>query len=261
VKHLEPPRLLASLASGSPEARRLLDEVAAHEPTAADLDRLTARLASVLAPPPSAPPPAPGSRVALAKPLAKPLAVLGAALLAAVVVVALRPVAPPATLRRFGGVPFRAPELAAPVDSAGPSREIPEDTPPPQTEDVVKPAPRAPVRPAPTAEAVAAPESAPAQPGVDEAELLTRAHTALQQGDSTKALALVAEHEALSGTKLGQERERIAIEALLREGRRAAAVERADRFLARFPRSSYRHRIESLLAPPAPRDRAFDHKP
>ena len=60
-------------------------------------------------------------------------------------------------------------------------------------------------------------EPTPATP-VDEAELLMRAHAALQRGDAAQALSLVAEHEALPGAKLGQERERIAIEALLCAG-------------------------------------------
>jgi hypothetical protein len=46
-----------------------------------------------------------------------------------------------------------------------------------------------------------------------------------------------------------QEREVIAVEALLRAGRREEAQARFQRFLERHPRSAHRRRLEDLLAP------------
>lgn len=82
-------------------------------------------------------------------------------------------------------------------------------------------------------------------PRGDEFQLLRNARSALAS-TPTRALSLTSEHERLfpSGM-LTQEREAIAIEALLRLGRRVEADARAERFLARFPTSPYRARIES----------------
>ncbi|MEM9196132.1 MAG: hypothetical protein AAGF12_43605, partial [Myxococcota bacterium] len=61
------------------------------------------------------------------------------------------------------------------------------------------------------------------------------------------ALALVEEHQALHPGSLQEEREVIRIRALTRLGRAGEVVERAEQFLARFPSSTYRQEIESLL--------------
>jgi hypothetical protein len=67
------------------------------------------------------------------------------------------------------------------------------------------------------------------------------------------ALALVAEHEQrFANGALVQEREVIAIEALLAGGDREAAERRAARFFERFADSAHARRVRALLgAPPA----------
>lgn len=66
--------------------------------------------------------------------------------------------------------------------------------------------------------------------------------------DPSRALELTRDHERRFPTgQYVQERERIAIESLVRLGSRAQAIERADRFRARYPRSSLLPRIDAVL--------------
>jgi hypothetical protein len=95
-----------------------------------------------------------------------------------------------------------------------------------------------------------APAPARSDPGAgraDEFALLGRAQAALES-DAGRALALTSDHERKfpSGALL-QEREVIAIDALLRLGRRAQALARAEHFNRRFPASVHRRRVEVLL--------------
>jgi hypothetical protein len=92
-----------------------------------------------------------------------------------------------------------------------------------------------------------------------ELELLKRAK-AYARSNPARALVLVAEHERrFSDGVLVQEREVIAIEALLAAGPRERGELRAARFFERFPGSVHRRRIEALLSdfadtdPPEPR--------
>jgi hypothetical protein len=80
-----------------------------------------------------------------------------------------------------------------------------------------------------------------------ELPLLTRAQAALP-ADPAGALALCEEHARTypAGT-FAQEREVIAIDALVRLGRRDEARSRAARFAATYPSSSDRPRIETLV--------------
>jgi hypothetical protein len=65
-----------------------------------------------------------------------------------------------------------------------------------------------------------------------------------------RALALTARHLArFPRGQLAQEREVLAVEALVRLERRAAACARAARLLAAAPHSSYRLRLRGLLGP------------
>ncbi|WP_437736499.1 hypothetical protein [Sorangium sp. So ce1335] len=97
----------------------------------------------------------------------------------------------------------------------------------------------------------APPSASPPPAGAaDEAEtevqLLHRAQDALAT-DAGSALALTLEHARRFPTgALGQEREIIAIRALLALGRAAEARARAASLLERFPGSAYRGRLESL---------------
>ncbi len=121
---------------------------------------------------------------------------------------------------------------------------------------------RRPVRPgapasAPTEEAPVAPdaeEGAPAVPAIEElneTELLWQAQRALRSGNAARALELTSEHRRRGGTRLVQERERLAIESLVGLGRRGEAQARADRFMRRYPESAYTQRILDLIGRPS----------
>ena len=87
-----------------------------------------------------------------------------------------------------------------------------------------------------------------------EVALLQAAQAALRD-NPTAALALANRHAGrFPSGALAQEREVIAIEALLAVHQRDEANERAARFAREFPNSAHRPRIEALL-------RAFDHNP
>lgn len=88
----------------------------------------------------------------------------------------------------------------------------------------------------------------PAKDAPSEGTLLTQAHEALLRGDPAKALATTAEHARIHPRgQLVQEREAIAIEALIRAGRSDEARRRASAFHQRWPTSSHRDRIDRLL--------------
>ena len=85
-----------------------------------------------------------------------------------------------------------------------------------------------------------------------ERALLDRAQNALENARPAEALVLTRQHErTFAGGKLAQEREAMAIRALVDLGRTAEAGRRAARFHARFPRSVLWPTIEALLAGPA----------
>lgn len=87
-----------------------------------------------------------------------------------------------------------------------------------------------------------------------EVALLRRAELALSR-DPQQALTLANEHSRRWGTgALEQEREVIAIDALMRMGLRADATARAQRFNQRFPGSAHARRIEVLLGRQTPAD-------
>ena len=79
-----------------------------------------------------------------------------------------------------------------------------------------------------------------------EAHLLQRAQSA-PGADPGGALSLAGEHaRRFPGGALGQERELIAVTALVALGRTPEAQASATRLLERFPGSAYRGRLESL---------------
>jgi hypothetical protein len=81
----------------------------------------------------------------------------------------------------------------------------------------------------------------------EEVALLARARSALAT-DPAEALALTGEHErTFSRGALAQEREVIAIDALLRLGRRAEARARVDRFHRLYPESTHGRRVDVLF--------------
>jgi hypothetical protein len=102
--------------------------------------------------------------------------------------------------------------------------------------------------------ASAPPRAASTTPGPtdvrSELELLARARRVLA-ADPGRALALTAEHarQHREGV-LSQEREVLAIEALVRLGRRELAASRAGRFLEDHPESAHRVRLAAVLEEP-----------
>lgn len=110
------------------------------------------------------------------------------------------------------------------------------------------------VRPAVSNAFARPPSSANVAPTESEISILQAAQTALHD-DPAAALALADKHARRFATgTLAQEREVIAIEALVALARRDEANERGARFVRDFPRSAHRLRIESLL-------RGTDHNP
>ena len=91
-------------------------------------------------------------------------------------------------------------------------------------------------------------DSSPEDPG-DELAVLEEARAALAT-DPARALALADEHaKRFQHPAFAQERERLAIDALVRSGRRADATERATRFESTYPRSPHLARVRALVAP------------
>jgi hypothetical protein len=103
----------------------------------------------------------------------------------------------------------------------------------------------------PAASVNLAPQAPPAQqeaPFESEISLLQAAKAALRD-DPAAALALADRHaRRFDAGALAQEREVIAIEALVALGRAADARDRGGRFERDFPQSAHRLRIESLLS-------------
>ncbi len=83
----------------------------------------------------------------------------------------------------------------------------------------------------------------------DELALLEAASRALDASPD-KALALTNEHmKRFRAPKFAQERERLAVVALVRLGRRDDAKRRADAFEAAFPESAHLTRVRELVRP------------
>jgi hypothetical protein len=149
--------------------------------------------------------------------------------------------ASPAGLASAPGPSVQAARGESAVDFAVPVTSLPVAVPLP-----VRPSPAA-ASAAPVASpsvAAAAPAEAPIE---SEISLLQAAKAALHDDPAT-ALALSDRHAArFAGGALAQEREVIAIEALLALGRGDEARDRGARFVRDFPHSAHRLRIESLL--------------
>ncbi|MBX3209221.1 MAG: hypothetical protein KF764_29585 [Labilithrix sp.] len=143
--------------------------------------------------------------------------------------------------------PQRGPEVVAAPDAP---RE-PEPRPAEPTIATLSPAdlPTAPAPP-PSAKTARATTSATES---DEIALLARAHDALHD-DPARSLALCREHEArFSGGHFAQEREAVAVEALVYLGHKDDAARRWSEFQRRYPSSSHRVHLASLFAAsPAP---------
>src|SRR5205085_9990249 len=91
-----------------------------------------------------------------------------------------------------------------------------------------------------------------------EAQLLQQAQAGLAD-DPALALAQATEHaRRFPGGALSQEREVIAILALQKLGRLDEARARAERFLARYPASAHRRRMEALVGGGSAKDSPVD---
>ncbi|MBX3269039.1 MAG: hypothetical protein KF729_02190 [Sandaracinaceae bacterium] len=240
----DPPRLLDDPTTDD-ALRDALAAGRAEHPTEAQLEALAARLGPLLGGPggdgggtegaPIDPSPAlAGTKAALA---AKALVGLGlAAGLAAVAVWVASPepasAPPPPRPAPVASVEPPPPEPAAPP----PGLDVPEDL---AADEPAEPVARARAeRPRPAYEVDPAAEL----------DVLRRSQDALRT-DPSGALALAREHERRFGpaATLAQEREVVAIDALVRLGRSADARARADAFRARWPRSAHLRRIDVLL--------------
>lgn len=277
----DPPRLLDPGAGARDFVRQALDAGRADRPRADQLARLARRLPMGMAPPPTDPgaaaigaPAAPIAAISSAL----PGAILGAVLGLAVIglhTLATRGEAPPAAPREAPAAILRD----APAKAAAPERARLDDAittqkaaaaraiaaPADAAASSAEPAPRA-ASPTPssaptaiTAAAGASPDLAAGSPqGTFAAEpptvdsetdiqLLHRAQDALG-GAPSRALDLVSRHAArFPGSALGQEREVLAIDALVRLGRVSEARARAAAFAARFPTSAHLPRLEALV--------------
>ena len=91
------------------------------------------------------------------------------------------------------------------------------------------------------------PSVAPSKKTCDEAELIDRAETLLRTRQAKGALEATRLHAACDETILDQERERIAIEALVLLGRDQEETTRARAFEASYPASPHLRRIRQLV--------------
>jgi len=124
----------------------------------------------------------------------------------------------------------RAPRAEPPRAPAAPPQEV---------------SPRIELAPAP--DPAGYPQTTPPVETETEVSLLSRAQETLAR-DPARTLDLVRDHERRFDTGLlVQEREVIAIEALVRLGRKKEAETRAAGFHARFPRSAHGRRLDVLL--------------
>ncbi|WP_437930242.1 hypothetical protein WMF37_13750 [Sorangium sp. So ce291] len=136
--------------------------------------------------------------------------------------------------RSHGGVPVAAPAQAAPA----PEVEAPRPAAPPARRE-------APRNTRPAAPAPAAPVDSDEL--LRESNLIDRARAAATQNPEA-ALSAVGEHQReFPAGRLAEEREYVAIRALMRLGRVDEARARADAFLARYPSTSYADRVHRAV--------------
>lgn len=221
----------------SPRVRELLESAALDEPTPAQLESLTRRLAPQLGGPSgSGGGPGGGGGVGLAGKAGLLLVVAGVATTAFLLgrqSVPPEPPAPPAPAVAPPTVEPRAP--VPPIANAPPV-----EPPPPASAKAAAPVPPR-AQPPP-------PPSAPAAANEDaDYELLQRA---MQSPSADEKLKLAEEHGArFPKSSLAQEREVLAIDALVKLGRKDEARARLERFAKQWPTSAHLVRLEHLLAP------------
>ena len=100
-------------------------------------------------------------------------------------------------------------------------------------------------RPAPSATTVVTTDEALAR----ERQIIEKARSALARGDADGALAATAEHaKGFPRGQLGEAREAIAVQALVRAGRHAEARARAERFRRSYPGSTYAPVVDAAIS-------------
>lgn len=237
---MESPRKLLDAWRDDPNLGPIADEALSEGPSADALARLTARAEAVMPlPPPPAAAPLPAAAPSVVTTIVAVAAAGGLALMMALGIFGPRP------------APEDRPTTAAPRVPAS------------ETTERATPAPVAPVSGPTEAIEVAAPAPSPAAeegrvrrprrasaeaaPVRGELEILDEALHALRSRPS-EALAATEEHRRDHARgELAESRERIAIEALLRLGRHGEAVTRWEGFVARYPSSVFRARLEQLV--------------
>lgn len=224
----DPPRLSEPGSPAPDHVQKVMAECRDDVGTPADLDGLETRLTPLLwAPPPVSSPTGAG-----------PLGASGLLKLAAVTIAA----------GVAGGLFWVGTSKETPSPRPAAPMVVPFPRPPaalPQASPVV-PLPVASELPAtPKAKNTVTHGSAQSQ---SEADLLGAAQVALGQ-DPARALSLTEQHRTgFPRGVLSQEREVIAIEALQRLGRDGEMRARAQKFLATYPTSAHRSKIESLVS-------------
>jgi hypothetical protein len=252
----DPARLFDARSSTTDGVRAVLRSGQRGLPGPDELARLAARLPlGPLPPPTGAPPPTPLHAIApIAAPSVLPGVIVGALLGLGVVAgwVLREALSPPADNFTAASVATNieapAPRPIAPrvadarVEAADSARAPVAAAPGPRVGSLAVASVEA-----PPAESAAPPATASVAADVGtEVQLLQRAQSALG-ADPGAALALTVEHaRRFPGGSLGQERELIAVTALVALGRRPEAQARAASLLERFPGSAYRGRLESL---------------
>lgn len=240
-------RPLLEDASLDRELRGALEAAREHDPSRAELDGLAARLAAALPPgtlppTPAPPPPTPVGAAGMSV-AAKTLAGLAIVSAVGASIWVAHPAAAPAPAPTVSVAP---PPSASPTASTPP---LAASVAPPPSASASSSAPAS----APVALRAATPQSATASSvaAPSEAALLTEAHEALLHGSAARALALASEHRrAYPSGALAQEREVIAVEALVRLGRRDEARRRAEAFHASYPGSPHGDRVDRLVEGP-----------
>lgn len=226
----------------SPELRALLESARADEPSPRQLASLAAKMAPLLVVPAVAVAPAAAQAAAAGKTAtAVAAAKTGLAVKVMVTVGAVAAVGGAFQAGRVYEEKVAPPKMIErPVVVVAPPAPVPQ--PVVEPEPVAAPEPEPAPAPKPVVRAAPKPEA--------EAAMLEQAMASLKAGDAKKALALCERHAKQLGANglLVQEREVIAIEALVRLGRAADAKARAETFKKAFPTSTHLLKVESLVA-------------
>ncbi len=252
------------MSASHDDNERLLDELLAdarNAPTRADLGRVESRLQEWMGPAPVPPPPPSGAyrrSSRLLKPLLVVVVGVGALALVYSEASSSRSSSPEGAARELPSAPatFTPPtSVVAPASvSVADLPEVPEGVP-------ARPAPAAPPSTAITSARRPAPwsgsepksaEGRPAPTEESEASFLRRTRAALAE-DPARALRMTEEHATrYPQGVLVQERDVIAIDALVRLGARDEARARAKAFQARYPASAHASRVTALVGTEAP---------